>query len=52
MVRNGSRRYKSISEIKEKFFPGSESEIPSDPISLGIFLAEKSLNRIREELNQ
>jgi hypothetical protein len=52
MVRNRSRRYKSVSEIKKKFFPRSESEVPSDPSALGIFLAEKSLNRIREELNQ
>ena len=50
------QRYRSISEIEEKFFPKSYEEKlldrPLDPKSLGFFLANESINQIREELNK
>ncbi len=56
MVGNINRGYKSINEIEEKFFPKSADEILSerlgDPSSLGIFLAEESLTKIRNQLGK
>ena len=55
MIRN-EMGYKSISEIEEKFFPKSLEEKllerPTDPNSLGLFLAEESIDQIRKELNK
>jgi hypothetical protein len=54
MVNNRSKGYRSISEIEERFFPKSKeeklSERPSDPATLGMFLAEESLIKIRSQL--
>jgi len=54
MVSNKNKRYKSINEIEKIFFPKSEeeklSDRPTDPTSLGTFLAEESLTKIRNQL--
>ncbi len=54
MVNNKIKGYRSINEIEERFFPKSAeeklSERPADPASLGIFLAEESLVKIRNQL--
>lgn len=56
MNQNEKQGYKSIGEIEEKFFPKSYEEKMLDgyldPKSLGFFLANESINQIREELNK
>lgn len=56
MALDKKQEYKSIEEIEEIFFPKTVKERllerPNDPNSLGVFLANESLNQIRKELNK